>query len=471
MRFDEHFIKQVLPDVSIICGTVPRESFFVVDSRVVKPGSVFIALQGNNCDGHDFVFDAVKRGATGVIIARDRKDIITQIPQEYKKNLCVIMVPNPLRALIDLAAAWRAQFHYPVVAITGSVGKTSTKELLAHVLDMQGVEHLASYGNQNTQIGVSLNVLRMRIHHRVAIFEVGVNKRGEMVDIMRIMQPTTGIITNVGHSHMEGLGSLQDIALEKRELFHFFTHESIGVVNGDLPVLSNVAYTHPVIKFGSKTTNQIQARKVRVAGSHISFVLRIYKDKYSITIKQPHAGIVFNSLAVTAVAHLLGIPNEIIVKAIQTPCVIAGRFEQRPLKLGRGIMIHDCYNANPESMKAALLAFQQIETKAVKVAVLGDMLELGINSPFWHRQVGRFLRKVPSLKHVVLVGNMVQWTLKTMPVGIETTVVDSWQKAIPLLEKMLKQESVVLVKGSQGMGLTHVVDKFTGASKITEQTV
>ena len=260
---------------------------------------------------------------------------------------------------------------------------------------------------------------------------------------------------------MEGLGSLADIATEKRDLFKFFTEESIGIINGDQAVLAHVGYVHPVIKFGTKTTNQIQARKVQVATDRMSFVLKIYKEKFNVEINNVHSGAIFNALAASAAAHMLGIPNSVIIKAIQTPPVVAGRFELKPIKENKGIIINDCYNANPESMKAALLAFQKIETKAHKIAVLGDMLELGLNSPFWHRQLGRFLRKVPSLRHVILVGDMMKWAKKTIPVGLTVVTVANWQEAITYLESALSQESLVLVKGSRGMGLTNVVNALS----------
>ncbi|HZW61614.1 MAG TPA: cyanophycin synthetase, partial [Candidatus Babeliales bacterium] len=241
----------------------------------------------------------------------------------------------------------------------------------------------------------------------------------------------------------------------------YFTEDSIGVINGDQALLANVGYVHPVLKFGSKTVNQIQARKIHIGSKHTSFILKIYKEKYHIVIKQVHHGVVFNSLAATAVAHLLGVPNNVIVQAIQQPVVIAGRFEQRALKDNKGTLINDCYNANPESMKAALLAFQKIESNAPKIAVLGDMLELGLNSPFWHRQLGRFLRKVPSLKHLILVGSMVKWTKKTAPVGLTVDVVPTWKEAIEQLKERLGQEAIVLVKGSRGVGLNNLVEAVT----------
>ncbi len=461
MRFDEHFISRALPDVSIAHGHIPQDPQFSVDSRTIQKGEIFVAVSGKNCDGHEFVAEAFKKGAAGCIIAAEKQAIIKEITSSILKDKLVLIVTDPLEALAQLARAWRAQFDCPVVAVTGSVGKTTTKEFLAQILTVDGKKFLASRGNQNTKIGASLNLLRLRKEHKAAIFEVGISKRGEMAELADLIRPTTAMITNIGHQHMDGLGSLNDIALEKRDIFKYFAEDSIGIINGDLPILANVSYQHPVIKFGSKTTNQIQARKIRVSGSHISFVLKIYKNKYSILLKQPHVGVVFNVLAATAAAYLLEVSVETIIKAVQVPIVVAGRFEECSIVGGRGTLISDCYNANPESMKAALLSFQQIETKSPKIAVLGDMLGLGVNSPFWHRQIGRFLRKVPSLKHVILVGDLVKWTKKTIPVGLKVDMVSTWQEAVKKLESELDKESVVLVKGSNAIGLNNLVKVFT----------
>ena len=226
-------------------------------------------------------------------------------------------------------------------------------------------------------------------------------------------------------------------------------------------MLANVAYSHPVIKFGLKTTNQIQARKVTVGRDGISFLLKIYNDKYKVTLKSCHNGMITNVLAATSLAHTLGVPNDVIVEAIQMPIQVNSRFEHRKLKFYPGTLINDCYNANPESMKAALAAFQQDNSSARKIAVLGDMLELGENSAFWHRQLGRFLRKVPSLDYVILVGDMVKWTYMTLPVGLNVDLAPDWQAAHQMLEEKLSEKSVVLVKGSLGIGLRNLVDKLT----------
>jgi len=461
MRFDEHFLRGALSKVSIIAGVTakfPEDARFSIDTRTIEKGDIYVALSGATYDGHNFLQAAIDKGAVGLIIADDKKGFLAKLNQKALDAVLVIIVPDTLQALLRLATTWRAQFNFPVVAITGSVGKTSTKEILAAILDFNGNKYIASRGNQNTQIGLALNMLRMRSSHEMAIFEVGINKRDEMAKLANMLRPTTAVITNVGHCHMEGLGSLGGIAQEKRDLFKYFNEDSIGIINGDIAILASVGYIHPVIKFGAKTTNQIQARKINIGTKTTTFVLKIYKTKHNVTLNTIHEAAVFNSLAATALAHQLGVADEIIIKAIQQPVIVAGRFEERPLKNSKGLLINDCYNANPESMKAALLAFEKIETSAKKIAVLGDMLELGLNGPFWHRQIGRFLRKVPSLQQVILVGDRVAWTKKTVPVGLKTEIVPTWKEAAVLLESLYGADTLVLVKGSRGMELSSLVD-------------
>jgi UDP-N-acetylmuramoyl-tripeptide--D-alanyl-D-alanine ligase len=461
MHFDEKFIKKVIPQASILYAKVPAQVSFSLDTRTIQCGQLFIALEGKCVDGHGFVGEALKKGATGCIIAEHKKDLLKTLDATLLNATCIILVPDTFKALINLATAWRQEFSYPVIGITGSSGKTSTKELLAHILDVHGCNYLVSYGNQNTLCGLALNILNMRPEHEIAIFEMGINKRGEMAALAAMAKPTAAVITNVGHCHMEGLGSIIDIAAEKREIFKYFKEDSIGIINGDQPLLANIAYAHPVIKFGLKTTNQIQARKINAATSHVSFTLKLYGEKYHVILKKNHIGAVFNALAASAVSCFLNIPQETIVKGIQKLLVITSRFEQRPLKVGKGILIDDCYNANPESMKAALSALQTMKTDAQKIAVLGDMLELGVNSPFWHRQLGRFLRKVPSVRYVVLVGSMVKWTQKTIPLNIMVDIVPTWKDAMETIKQKLDQESIVLVKGSHGMELSKLVSSLT----------
>ena len=465
MLFNQQFISSVLPDAKIL-GTPMQDLCGVsIDSRELNKGEIFAALKGSFVDGHDYIHEAVARGASGLVIDATKENSLQKIDPAVRKTLLIIMVSNPHDAIIKLARAWRAQFELPVIGITGSIGKTSTKEMLAHIVDAHGMNFLASEGNQNTALGISLNILKLRPEHQVAIFEMGVSKRGEMARMADIVRPTSAVITGIGHSHMEGLGSLSDIANEKRDIFKFFKEDNIGIINGDQPILATISYTHPIVKFGCKTTNQVQARKIQPNNTTTHFVLKLYKDRYKITLDTNHNGRVLNAIAASTAAYMLAIPNETIVKGIQMPVTITGRFEPTKLKAKKGILINDCYNASPESMKAALLAFEKLESKGQKIAVLGDMLELGVNSPFWHRQLGRFLRKVPSLNHVVLVGEMVKWTKATVPVGITFEHVPSWKEAVDSVKKRLDREAVILVKASNGMLLSNLVGELIEEQK------
>jgi UDP-N-acetylmuramoyl-tripeptide--D-alanyl-D-alanine ligase len=460
MAISADFIKKIIPECSFPFASLSGDFNCSVDSRTVKKDEIFVALSGAHVDGHDFIADAFARGARGCIIAADKKNVLAKIDQAILKNKMVLVVPDTRQALIDLARAWRAQFTGNVVGITGSVGKTSTKEAVAAILHEQGINYLATEGTQNTVIGISLALLRLKPSHAVAVLELGISKRGEMARLVDLARPTIAVITAIGHSHMEGLGSLNDIAVEKRDIFKYFKSDSIGIINGDQPLLAAVAYHHPVIKFGSKTTNQIQARKIQLGSDQSTFILKLYGTKYKITLATNHKGSVFNVLAACAVAHLLALPVAATLASVQKITPVAGRFERRPLRVGKGMLINDCYNASPESVKAALAAFQNVSTNAHKIAVLGDMLELGVNSPFWHRQIGRFLRKAPSIRDVILVGSHVEWTRKTAPLGVKIDLVPSWKEAVEKLKERLSEESCILVKGSRSLALDNLVREF-----------
>lgn len=458
MTFNKQFVQTVLPDAQILYDVFPADITLSVDTRTLRAGDIFIAFAGNNMDGHECVMQALQKGAAGIIINKARLDVLKSVDKKVLAKKLVIVVDDTLQALWALAAAWRAQFTYPVVGITGSVGKTTTREMVCNILTQAGRSFVSTVGNLNSLIGLPMSILGMRAHHQVAVFEVGISKRGDMIRAVDMLRPTLAAITTVGHSHMEGLGSLLDIAVEKREIFKYFKPESIGIINGDQPALAHVGYVHPVMKFGAKTTNQVQARKIRVNSDHIDFVIKIYKDKYPVRISGSHEGCVFNALAAAGIGHLLNVDHATIVKGVSQSVSVHGRFERLPLAVGAGVLINDCYNASPESLKAALLAVEQIKTDAYKVAVIGDMLELGVDSPFWHRQIGRFLRKTPSIREIVLVGNLVKWAQMLIPLGVKVQLVHRAEEAIGVLKAMTNRELLVLVKGSRDMRLEVIVD-------------
>lgn len=452
MYINKDFFMSVVPDAQWHGPDLTENSSLVVDSRAIKAGDIFAALKGHHNDGHDFIQQAIARGASAVIAERLQNDLAVE------DSVTMVIVKDVLSAIISVAQAWRRQITIPVVGITGSVGKTSTKQLLGDIVKASGKKVLVSQGNQNTALGISLNLWLLRKDHEVAVFEMGISKKGEMARMADIVRPTIGVITYIGHSHMQDLGSCADIAAEKREIFSYFKQDSIGIIQGDQDVLTHVAYTHPIIKFGKKMSHQVQLRKIVVHHDHITCVIKIYNQKFNLTVPTTNLGFLNCILAATAAAYVLGVPYQAIIDTIQKPLIVAGRYERKLLPNKKGIVINDAYNASPESMKAALLAFEKTVAKN-KIAVLGDMLELGAVSSFWHRQIGRFLKKVPSLKHLILVGDQVSFIQKTAPLGLSCILVPTWKEAVaPLTALAQEPETAILVKASRGIALNNLVD-------------
>lgn len=439
-----------------------------IDSRNVVSGDVFFAIQGAQTDGHLFLEQALERGASALVIQSGKETLLAQpclLPALTDK--LVIIVADPVEALIAVARAWRALFTCPVVGITGSIGKTTTKEMVRSLLNAAGIPHHVSYKNYNTELGVCLNLLRADLSAKAVVLEAGINHKDEMARIASILQPTIGLITCVAHSHGEGLGGLQEIALEKRQLFSQFKPHDVGIVFGDQELLSEVHYHHPIAKFGFKTKNQVQARKVKVVCEDscelmTQFTLKWYGQRADVRVKGNHAGLVHNALAASTIAYFLQLPFEAIVRGLEGFSGCENRFEARAIKAGRGRLFSDCYNANPESMRAALLAFEQMPTTGKKIVVLGDMLELGDRELYWHRQIGRVLFKTLSVNALILVGQRAKVIAKTAPITMEIDMALDWQDALAKLDRMLADSTtLVLVKASGGMKLDKMVAEVT----------
>lgn len=459
MQLDNEFVRNTLSNVQMVNGDFGSNSSFSVDTRTLQAGDIYVALPGKQCDGHQFIKDALAKKASGLVVLASKRAELEALHGNALNSVKILYVEDTLAALITMAKEWRAKFTYPVVGITGSVGKTSTKEMVANILRTSGEPFYVSHGNQNTIIGVALNIFKMRPGFKAAIFEVGISERGAMSKIADMLRPTYALITGIGHAHMQGLGSLAEVAAEKRAIFSCFSAENIGIVNGDQDSIAAISYPYPVLKFGLKTCNQIQARKITVKNNVISFVAKVYKKKFSIILQGSHEGSVNNALAAIAISHMIDVPTEVAIAGIQKPLAVQGRFEFCHTA-EHGIIINDSYNANPESLKAGLLAFNAYETDLNKVLVLGDMLELGNDGAFWHRQMGRFLRKISGVKHLILIGSMVQWIKKTAPLGMNIEMFETWQQALPTITQLTNEKTVTFVKASRGVGLQNVVDAF-----------
>ena len=460
--------KNISTDSPWTCQSLGSKVGASIDSRNVVAGDVFFAIEGASTDGHRFIEQALDRGAVALVVQEGKQDCLSVagIQQKLTDKL-VILVADPCQALIAITRAWRALFTCPVVGITGSIGKTTTKEMVRTLLASANIPAFVSYKNYNTLLGVCLNLLRADLAVKVIVFEVGINHKDEMDAIAELLQPTIGLITCVAHSHGEGLGGLQEIAQEKRHLFSYFKAHDVGIVFGDQELLSEIHYAHPIAKFGFKTKNQVQARKVKVlcddAGQLAThFTLKWYNQKADVRLKGNHGGLVHNAVAASTIAYFLQIPFDDVVKGLESYQGFENRFEMRKLKDDKGLLLSDCYNANPESMRAALLAFEQMPSTSKKVVVLGDMLELGERELYWHRQIGRVLYKTLSVKSLILVGQRAKVIAKTAPITMEIATANDWQEACQKLDLMLSdQKALVLVKASGGMKLDKMVTQVT----------
>ncbi|MCK4499871.1 UDP-N-acetylmuramoyl-tripeptide--D-alanyl-D-alanine ligase [Candidatus Babeliales bacterium] len=435
---------------------------FCIDSRIVTKGQIYCAIPGACVDGHDFLIEAIKNGAVGLLLHFSHREKLKAISPFLLHGKLIIFVESTTDALIKLAYAWRSTFTCPIVGVTGSLGKTTTKEMLRGILNQGGKKACVSRGNLNTNLGVALSLLAMDSEHKIGVFEVGINDKGKMDEIADLLRPTIGVITCVAHSHLKGLGTQQGVAQEKCRLFKNFGPANIGIINGDQKELDDLYFEYPVIRFGLKTKNQITVRKIKHEAHKTTFNLKIYNEQKRVFINSFHTEILQNVLAASAVAAALELPFDSIVSGIEKFEGVIGRFEQKRVTDGNGIVISDCYNASPESMRAALETIGSMKANH-KVAILGDMLELGEKESYWHRQIGRVLCRVRSISHVILVGERAKAIAKTAPITTKTSVASDWKDALDQLKVFLKgkKDSLVLVKASRALRLDRLVKSVT----------
>lgn len=481
MKLTRDFLTQALPEAVYYSASqivndagwerIEKESILVsIDTRTLQPGELFVALKGPQFDGNDFIASALENGACAIVMNEERVHQLEDFMRSYPSVLFILVV-DTLQAFINLAKAWRKQLTCTVVGITGSVGKTTTKEMLRSILQAAGINAYVSYKNYNNIFGLCYNILRVPLEASVAVFEVGINECGEMRQLADILRPDIGLITIIGHAHLEGLGnSVQSVSHEKRQLFAFFDSKSIGIICGDQSLLTDVYYHHPVAKFGLKTKNHVQARKTRVEcddqGKFTTvFAIKWYGHKAHIRLHGNHPGYVSNALAASTIAYLLNIQFDAVIRGLESYTGTENRFEMRTLRQGKVVVLNDAYNANPESMKAALLAFGQFKKAGKKVAVLGDMLELGEKEAFWHRQIGRVINKNIELDYLILVGNRARDISATIPFDLKVEFAADWLEAQNSLERYLDLEkehkSMVLVKASGSVDLVKMVNAIS----------
>lgn len=430
-------------------------SSVVVDSRQVAPGALFVALKGQKHDGHDFVFDAFVKGARAALVERIPNGSPAPVTT---RPLPMIQVENSLAALQELARYWRQRLGLTVVGVTGSVGKTTTKEVLAGLLEHR-YQVLRTEGNLNTEIGIPLTLLKATPQHQVVVLEMGMYSQGEVRALARIAKPDVGVVTNVGPTHLERLGSIERIADAKAELVEELPKRGLAVLNHDDERVRAMSTRTPaeVVFYGLDPMADLWADSVQSRGLQgIEFDLR--RGEKWVHVRMPLLGLhsVHAALAAAAVGHHLGMPLEEIAAGLHEVStslrliVAAG--------INGSTIVDDSYNASPASTLAALNLLAELEGR--RVAVLGDMLELGSYLEEGHQRVGRRAADVADV--LIAVGPLGALVgLEALASGKNEDSVflaATNEDAVQHLKRILRPGDCVLVKGSRGMRMEEIVE-------------
>lgn len=429
------------------------------DSRSIQAGELFVALQGERFDGHRFLTDAVQHGASAVLVMHQPGSLLTSA--DAASLPAVIQVENTEWALQELALAHRKRFDGTVVAITGSNGKTTVKEMTAAVLQTTLTTYKAP-GNLNNHIGVPLTLLHLPLHYQAAVFELGMNHFGEIRRLCALALPHVGVITNVGLAHVGYLGSIEGVAQAKGELFEALDTTGLAIVNADDPHIlalrSKVA--GQVVTFGQHPLADVRGwveEDCGLAGVRCTLVLD--KQSWEVRLALPGTHQVMNALAAAAVGVALHVPAARIVEALQGVHGSYGRLQIRQTAQQITI-IDDTYNANPQSMRVALQCLAKAPRPGRHIAVLGDMLELGEAAPTSHTEVGMMAAN-SQVDHLVVLGEFASYTRQgACGAGLAPEQIDqvhTQQEALQILTMLLQPHDVLLVKGSRGMALEHLV--------------
>ncbi|MDI9260739.1 UDP-N-acetylmuramoyl-tripeptide--D-alanyl-D-alanine ligase [Alicyclobacillus sendaiensis] len=418
-----------------------------IDHRQVQPGDAFVAFVGQRVDGHQFVDEAFRRGASVAVVT---KDVKTRGPS--------VRVPHALQAVQALARWERAHFDGPVVGITGSNGKTTTKEMVAAVLTARGPCVYTS-ANQNNELGLPLTILQREASHRAMVLEMGMRGLGQIEELCLIARPNIGVITHIGYNHIELLGSQENIALAKTELIASLPQDGVAVLNGDDPWLRRMQHRTRarILWYGMSEGCEVRATSVDWSQEGMSFKVETPKGSENLRIRLLGQHNVMNALAAVAVGQALGISLADIQAGLGR--VEAQRGRLRLVVAGEVTVIDDAYNASPSSVSASLEVLERIAKPGHRVAVLGDMLELGEMAGQAHREVGRKAASA-GVDRLLCVGELaIEMARAAQEAGVPVVRhFPTLEQLLSCLGSYLEPGDVVLVKASRAVQLDRAVN-------------
>ena len=427
-------------------------SDITTDSRKVTEGCLFVPIKGARVDAHDFIEQVMEAGALATLSEKDLG------PTEFP----YIQVESSLQAVKDLAEYYLSQLEIPVIGITGSVGKTSTKEMIAAVLEQKYCV-LKTQGNFNNELGLPLTVFRLRENHEIAVLEMGISDFGEMSRLAKVARPETGVITNIGWCHLENLKSRDGIFRAKTEMFSYIRKGGHVILNGDDDKLCQVQEVHGIrpLKFGLSAENDVYGDHIVSKGlKGVACLIHTPQGSFETLIPIPGQHMVYNALAGTCVGLTYGLTLEQIRAGIESLQPVSGRFHI--IETERFTIIDDCYNANPVSMKASLEVLQ--DGLGRKVAILGDMGELGAREAELHGQVGAFAGGL-KLAAVYCAGPLCEQLAgeaKAANPELEVKHFKDRDEMTEQLPKLLQSGDTILVKASHFMQFEKIVELLSG---------
>ncbi|MFZ5586567.1 MAG: UDP-N-acetylmuramoyl-tripeptide--D-alanyl-D-alanine ligase [Thermodesulfobacteriota bacterium] len=453
-RLDARFVAAATQAAA--SGAWPEAAFSGVctDSRRIAAGQLFVALTGPNFDGHDFVADAFAAGAAAALVR-------TGFGLPAMPDACLLAVPDTLTGLGDLAAAWRREHDALVVGLTGSNGKTTTKEMLAAILGQRHRVH-KTQGNFNNLIGLPLTLLGLDEAHTACVLEMGMSAPGEIARLTQIAAPEVGLVTNVGPAHLGPLGSLAAIAQAKTELWRGLDASATAVVNLDDPLLAPWASRLEcrVLTFGAHARADVRCGDASALGGRVAFSLWLPEaEPLRVRLAGPGRHNVINACAAAAAAHALGQGPAAILAGLETFAPAPGRLEQKRGFFGFWVL-DDTYNANPASLAAGLAALADVAGGRGRVLILGDMLELGPSAAKLHRQAGRAAVAAGCRLVLALGAQAREVAAGARQAGLAAGAALAFAERSDLIaaaQELIEEDEVVLVKGSHSMAMDKVV--------------
>jgi UDP-N-acetylmuramoyl-tripeptide--D-alanyl-D-alanine ligase len=441
-------------------GTLPEGITGIsIDTRTLKPGEAFFAIKGDQFDGHDFATAAMAAGA-GLIVVAEAK-----LPALGKLQVPMIVVDDVLDGLARLGIASRARSKAQIIAVTGSAGKTTTKEALRHALSEVGKVH-ASVASFNNHWGVPLTLARMPVDTDYGVFEIGMNHAGEIRPLVKMVRPHVAIITLIAAAHLGHFKNLDEIAAAKAEIFEGLEPGGYALINRDderfdlLKRLAEKAGVEHIRSFGESAGADYRADKIKLLPACSCLTASLAGQEAVIKIGAPGRHIVQNALAVLGAAHLTGADMAKVAMSLATLTPEEGRGARHRLRHPQGdiILIDESYNANPASMRAALALLHAVrpEGEGRRIAVLGDMLELGGHAARLHKELSEPIKEA-EVNALFIGGPEMSVLASALPVEIQTEYRQSVEELQPLVVKALRPGDVVMVKSSKGIGFSKIV--------------